>query len=216
MGPEKKTFLELTVREFRKLERISRIYEKTKNSNIIFTKGGVFASTGIAVAYKVLDTGRELDLLDNLPGNYLLDAGSGDGCFLAMASYFGLNALGIECDPDLVKRSERFFDSLLEDGLIHTRPRVVVGDYLSKESYRRLGVSLQEVGLIYNYDDGNLEELLDFVGRNSSQGTRLMVLNPRSDKLPEGMFQEHCLELFPEFELRVYRKYCSESGGSGE
>lgn len=94
---------------------------------------------------------REQGTID--PTKPFLDAGSGDGRILALASLFGMKCFGIEYDARLAAQTKGHLANLREQGVLDEdrMPVVVQGDFGKTETYKALGKGLSAFGFVYHY-----------------------------------------------------------------
>jgi len=102
------------------------------------------------------------------PEATFLDAGSGDGRSVAVASALGLRAYGIEVDGDLVKESRIHLQQLGLAGV------VVAGNFKEDAAYDQMGVTFDQIGVFYNFANG-VHPLAVRMSDQSPSGTVLLL-----------------------------------------
>lgn len=113
------------------------------------TQKGTYAPGSIYIIGHALDQLLKEKILLN--GQTFLDAGSGDGRIVALASILGFKAYGIEYNEDLYTNSISNIKNLHLQGLIESEPKIILGDFLDADSYTQLGVLFNSFDIIYNY-----------------------------------------------------------------
>ena len=141
----------------------------------------------------------------------VLDAGMGDGRVVASVCAAGQNAraYGIEIHHQLLKLANENLRGLSERGLPRTW-HTCEGDYLDSETYRRLGIDVQDIDAFFNYPDGNKHELAAFLASHARPGAFLVLFTPDHGLRIEGLDHDEDLPIrrvsgAPGFRLALYR-----------
>ena len=110
----------------------------------------------------------------------VLDAGAGDGQFLATLAYFepALDVIGIESDERLFRSAVGNLQTVERETLVHRseRLRIVHGDYGQGSTYASSEIPIGSIAFVLNYPDGNQDALERFVLERTSRGTKLCLL----------------------------------------
>lgn len=130
------------------------------------------------------------------PAKPILDAGSGDGRFVAMANAYGFPSYGIEYNWSLVGESEHHLEALRQQGALNGTPaRIAQGDFLRNAAYRRLGVNFTDFSTIYNFVN-NEEGLARRIIRESPPGTTFILYGgSKRDGLIQGLGLRESIQL---------------------
>ena len=109
----------------------------------------------------------------------VVDAGAGDGRVAALLTRFDQTRTiyAIERDAALYAQAQTNFDQLRADKLLDTtRVRLLDADYLDRQTYTDCGFAFHQVGLVFNYPDGNEARLAEFVEKWAGTATNLCLL----------------------------------------
>ncbi|WP_218254201.1 hypothetical protein, partial [Candidatus Magnetobacterium casense] len=89
---------------------MDEIYRKVSRKGVKITEKGTFGPTLTLNTYNILCDLESYRMLEGLDDGLMFDAGSGNGCVLAVAkSIFKLNCFGIECDRELMEEADEYF-----------------------------------------------------------------------------------------------------------
>ena len=146
-------------------------------------------------------------------GENFLDAGSGDGRIVALACLFGLNGVGVECNPHLVETSETLLSGLNTRGILNRTPRIAYGDFLQDNTYQSLSLPFEEANVVFNYFNNHLD-LARKVARQSRAGTRFLLYDWEKEAcvfnglehIADITLDESCEERYRDDYLHVYIK----------
>ncbi|MDA1184577.1 MAG: hypothetical protein O2930_08035 [Acidobacteria bacterium] len=179
------TIIRGTIRRRAIVRQLTRTFERSEASNgrslpIRKTGRGIWAATPVRVVAEAATILDELGLLDEKhQGGCVIDAGTGDGRVLAVLAALNpsLVVYGIESDRALQARAVANLHALAASGLIDsTRVHLCEADYRDVETYEARGIALHDVGLIFNYPDGNERHLARFVAEHCGDNTTLCLL----------------------------------------
>jgi hypothetical protein len=130
----------------------------------ISTALGQFAPARLDSLYEFMQQAVVAGYIE--PGATFLDAGAGDGRVVCLArQVFGLDASGLEIDPEIVKIAQQ---AAQERGI--DSKRIVRGDFLSESAYERVGRPFSDFSIVYNYQN-NGDRLAKKIERESRVGT---------------------------------------------
>jgi hypothetical protein len=206
------------------LQQLTRIFERSEASSgrllpIRKTGRGIWAATPIRVVAEAASTLTELGILDGEQQTRpVIDAGTGDGRVMAVLA--GLNpslvAYGIEADQALHTRAVANLHTLSTSGLIDsTRVHLLEADYCDVGTYETRDIALNEVGLIFNYPDGNERQLARFVADHCGHDTTLCLLTHNRtlevDELELSARHDVSDGTGPPWRLSLYRRRSSGS-----
>lgn len=140
-----------------------------------------------------------------------LDAGSGDGRVVALASLFGLRSVGVDYNDIFCDIAKRNIEILIEKGALNGNvPTIIGGNFESDGTYERHGMRFKDFGTVYNFQ--TKEELIaEKIARQSSPGTVFLLLRFWNDDSSfKGLVLEEIIELpstqLPTRGLYVYRR----------
>ncbi len=144
------------------------------------TVSGIWVPTPLSVVEAGFAALEDLGLLgEDAPPHPAVDAGTGDGripCALA-SLYATPSVYGVELDPALFARALTNLETLEEKGATEAgRIRLLEGDYCDTTTYQDGGLDFRQAGLVFNYPDGNEDQLARFIATNGGDETRLCLL----------------------------------------
>lgn len=132
-------------------------------------EGRVFSPSAIAWVECALRKAIDSGIIDTKKP--FLDAGSGDGRVLALASILGLDAYGLELDEELFDDAETHLETLAA-ALDIARPRNARASFTDYGSYPGLGLSFEQVGTFFHYfNHPQNEQLIAMIVDRSPKGT---------------------------------------------
>lgn len=154
------------------------------------------------------------------PKAWFCDAGAGDGRVLALtAGKHNIPSIGVEYHPAVASLAHQNIKGLELASVINGTPaKVVCGDFMDDEVYRRAGIEFEDIRTFYNYLD-NQDTIARKIAERSGEGASF-ILYRLTDETQEfdGLKLERALEvvsgkysrmlgLRPEkIHLHVYRK----------
>jgi hypothetical protein len=86
------------------------------------------------------------------PNQTFLDAGSGDGRVVALASLVGFKSFGIELNKIIYESSTKIISNLYKKGILSTSPQITGGDIISSSTYTLLGKDFKDFQIIFNFN----------------------------------------------------------------
>ncbi len=140
------------------------------------TDDGIWLPTPIDVIRSALEALSAIRLWDRMaPRPFVLDAGMGDGRFVACLGAHGehVQALGIESDPTL----HALAVSNLEE-LAISNARTSHGSFFDLAAYASLGVTPFDLDCVFHYPDGNEQPLAAFMRDHGRPGAFVVFLTP--------------------------------------
>ena len=108
------------------------------------------------------------------PGQSFLEAGSGDGRVVALASFFGFQSYGIELGENLAIESIGNISTLVQKKILYNKPKIIQGNFLEENPYKRLGKPFSEFDIIFNYHTAVKELILKV--ESDSKKDRILIL----------------------------------------
>ncbi|MGH9335320.1 MAG: hypothetical protein ACRD21_16410, partial [Vicinamibacteria bacterium] len=168
----------------RAVERIFRDSERRQVQGlpIRLTDRGIWVPTPFPVLVALLRATKAQRLFEfrGAGRKTILDAGAGDGRVLAALAYFEpeLDVVGIESDERLCRLAAANLEKLKRRALVDRpeRLRLGRGDYRLAATYESSGIRLEDVAFVYNYPDGNQDELERFIIERCAPGAKLCLL----------------------------------------
>ena len=110
------------------------------------------------------------------PRLQMLDAGSGDGRVVALASFVHqIPTTGIEYDDDLVRLSKNHLSHFDNMGLNGKSASIIRGDFLDDSTYTTNNIRFEEFPTIFNYIN-NERDIAHKIFVQSPPGTKFVVL----------------------------------------
>ena len=109
----------------------------------------------------------------------VVDAGAGDGRVAALLTRFDptRTVYAIERDAALYAQARTNLDQLQASHLLDTtRLRLLDADYMDPRTYTDCRLDFPQVGLVFNYPDGNETRLSEFVATWAGAATNLFLL----------------------------------------
>ena len=167
------------------LKRLCPVFERSEASlvhslPIRKTICGIWAPTPVHVIEEAVAVLEDLGLLgETAPPLPVVDAGTGDGRIAAvLAACDPTRAVyGIEKDPALFAQALVNLQRIRATGVIdHTRMYLVEADYCEMATYEACGLDVSQIGIVFNYPDGNQKRLARFIAEYGGVGTRLCLL----------------------------------------
>ncbi len=136
----------------------------------IDTEKGHFFPASISLVAMGLEELIEQGYISN--SSFFLDAGSGDGRIVALASYeYGFKAFGVEHDKYLASYSRK---KLKEAPFDFNSYKIIQGDFLSDDTYKKAGLDFTDFNIICNYEN-NAFSLLEKISRVDGQMKLLLI-----------------------------------------
>ncbi|MHA2099475.1 MAG: hypothetical protein ACW99A_12420 [Candidatus Kariarchaeaceae archaeon] len=86
------------------------------------------------------------------PNQTFLDAGSGDGRIVALASLLGFDAYGIELNRLIYESSLQIIEELVKKKIITKIPHLICGNIINSSSYTSLGNDFKNFHIIFNFN----------------------------------------------------------------
>ncbi|HIF11534.1 MAG TPA: class I SAM-dependent methyltransferase [Dehalococcoidia bacterium] len=175
-------------RRFRRraaLTQLARIFERSAMSTgralpIRKTGRGIHVATPIRVIEEAVKTLTEIGLVgEGRPTGCVIDAGTGDGRIPAVLAAFDPSraVYGIEANPALYAQAVTNLQTLDGRGLVDvTHLHLLEGDYCDVGTYETHEIALRQIGVIFNYPDGNERRLARFVAAHCERDTMLCLL----------------------------------------
>jgi len=106
----------------------------------------------------------------------LLDAGSGDGRIVALASFaHGIPTVGVEYDAELVESSIRHIKALRGLGIHGPSESMLLGDFTDPAIYKQSGIVFENFSTIFNYIN-NESSIAAKIAEESPSGTKFILL----------------------------------------
>lgn len=135
-----------------KLDHLFDFFDKVDSRFDLFFENpeGAFVFSNLHDLNSVFEQLTNENLIS--PKHSLLETGSGDGRVLALASYYGLQAYGIELSKQVCKESKESLNELYCCGTIPSEPMVTCGDFRREQTYIQLGKRFSSFDLIFNYN----------------------------------------------------------------
>jgi SAM-dependent methyltransferase len=141
------------------------------------------------------------------PNQMFLDAGSGDGRVVALASIFGFDSYGIELNKQIYDSSVNNIKKLYEKKIITHKPQLICGDILNSSTYESLDKKFSEFQIIFNFNTLPYELTTKIV--QESKASTIFIFN----SIQEILKVDEDLELVKKYDLEdinqlihVYRK----------
>ena len=138
---------------------------------------------------------------------YFLDAGSGDGRIVALASAMGFKAFGIEYNDDIYSSSVNHIENLFEKGLLDKKPNLILGDFLDDEVYSKIKLEFKDFDVIFNFNTQPYQ-LVNKICLESTQKTVFIFNSIRQVLEPNSCLKLIEKEYFQEIHqlLNIYEK----------
>jgi hypothetical protein len=132
----------------------------------------------------------ENDIIDSTKP--FLDAGAGDGRILAMtACVFGVHSFGLEFDQSVVEDGLCKFNLLYEANIPDPAVSMILGqgDFTLDASYRAMDTRFEDMGTIFNFDNGFCG-LAEKIKEQSPRGTTFLFkrITRRVEQFPQLKF----------------------------
>lgn len=106
----------------------------------------------------------------------LLDAGSGDGRIVALASFaHGIPTIGVEYDSELVETSINHIKALRSLGIHGPSESMLLGDFTDPATYKQSGIVFEDFSTIFNYIN-NESSIAAKIAEESPSGTKFILL----------------------------------------
>ena len=155
------------------------------------TRDGAFIVSSVELVKQALRYFIEKGIVD--PSGWFCDAGCGDGRVVILAaSEFGIPALGVESDPEIVKRA---IDNVNN---FNAPVKIGKGCFVEEKTYFQTGIKFEEIKTFFNYVN-NHRKLAAKIAQDSPLGTVLLIYDSESEpknflglkyletkKVPEG------------------------------
>ena len=175
------------------------------------TSVGIWVPTPLEVIDAAGGLLKDRGWLDASQPGHLLDAGTGDGRVGMLLSRLDATRVvyGIEHDPRLYDRARENLEKLGEKGLIDPDlVQIVEGNYCDVSTYRGARIAMRQTHLIFNYPDGNQQQLGQFIMAHAGAQTKLCLLShDRTLDLDELRLEDRFdvgVSNEPEWRLSVY------------
>tara|TARA_B100000315_G_C14495601_1_gene549805 strand:+ start:227 stop:799 length:573 start_codon:yes stop_codon:yes gene_type:complete len=137
------------------------------------TKDGVFIVSSVELVQQGLSYFIEKGIIDTT--KWFCDAGCGDGRIVVLtASQFGIPSLGVESDPDIVKKAVDNIEYFHKKEQFKVPANIVMGNFVNKETYIKGKVNFNEIKTFFNYVN-NHELLAKKIAEESPPGTILLI-----------------------------------------
>lgn len=125
----------------------------------------------------------------------LLDAGSGDGRIVALASFaHGIPTVGVEYDSELVESSINHIKTLRGLGIHGASESVLLGDFTDPATYKQSGIVFEDFSTIFNYIN-NESSIAAKIAEESPSGTKFILLGAFPLLEYQGLTLERNLQL---------------------
>ncbi len=198
--------------------------ERSRDRHEQTTDVGVFVPCSLTYINVVLQKLIQDRVID--PTAIFLDAGSGDGRIVCLASgVYRIPSIGVEYDPEIATRSRRHIGRLRKLSLLdEIYPIIATGDFRRDETYEGLGINFGEIGTVFNFAS-NQREIAHKIAMQSPEGTVFLLcdFNSYGEQFDGLRFQRTMEEveeyidvsdpenptkstLFQNYHLHVYRK----------
>ncbi|MHA1989938.1 MAG: hypothetical protein ACW981_07715 [Candidatus Hodarchaeales archaeon] len=140
---------------------------------------GTYYPASIVHLSKIFQELIDLSLI--FPNQTFLDAGSGDGRVVALASLFGFESYGIELNKLIYESSLEHVSKLVTRIILPRSPLIVCGDVLSDTPYNNLKKNFRDFQIIFNFNTLPYE-LLEKIKTESPMNT-IFIFNSISQIL---------------------------------
>jgi|GEM_PF-1398091 hypothetical protein len=138
------------------------------------TELGQFVPSPIMHIKAALDYLLDRNLID--PFAPLLDAGSGDGRIIAIASlYYGITAIGVEYDAELFESSRNHINHLSTLCQSTASGTIIQGDFTDDLTYKMNGLTFQMFSTVFNYIN-NESSIAYKISQDSPPHTKFVLL----------------------------------------